>query len=109
MQRLDLGHPGKGQLVIGPLAPGYDGDLVVAGALERPVVIGSDILDRRKRVAVGIDDAFEHGHSVSTSDVSRSFWYTRGGARRAFAGCNPDRGRALPASSDVICGIRATP
>jgi hypothetical protein len=66
MQRLDLAHPGKGQLVVGPVALRYDRHLVLAGAFERPVVIGGDILDHRKRVVPGIEDAFEEGHAVST-------------------------------------------
>src|ERR1700744_1421770 len=67
MQRLDLCHPGEGELIVGPLALGDDGDLVVAGTLERPVVMRGNILDRRERVASGINNAFEHGHAVSTS------------------------------------------
>ena len=66
MQRLDLAHPGEGELIVGPVALGDDGHLVFAGTLERPVVIGSDILDNRERVVPGIDNAFEEGHSVST-------------------------------------------
>src|SRR5258708_24244569 len=66
MQRFDLGHPGEGELVIGPVALGDDGHFVFAGTLERPVVIGGDILDHRERVGPGIDYAFEEGHAVST-------------------------------------------
>ena len=66
MQRLDLGHPGKGQLVIGPLALGDDRHFIFAGAFERPVVIGRDVFDHRERVVPGIDNAFEQGHAVST-------------------------------------------
>ena len=66
MQRLDLAHPGEGQLVVGPVALGDDRHFVFAGAFERPVVIGGDVLDHRERVVPGIDDAFEQGHAVST-------------------------------------------
>ena len=66
MQRLDFGHPGEGKLVVGPLALGDDRHLVFAGALERPVVIGGDVLDHCERIVPGIDDAFEEGHAVST-------------------------------------------
>ena len=66
MQRLDLGHPGEGELVVGPVALGDDRDFVLAGALECPVVIGGDILDHRERVVPEIDVAFEEGHAVST-------------------------------------------
>jgi hypothetical protein len=44
-----------------------NGEFVFAGAFERPVVAGSDILDHRERMAFGIDSAFEQGHAVSTS------------------------------------------
>src|ERR1700742_4983065 len=67
MQRLDLAHPGEGELIVGPFALGDDGDLVVAGTLERPVGMRGNVLDRRERVASGINYAFEHGHAVSTS------------------------------------------
>src|SRR6185503_574678 len=54
MQRLDVAHPCVGQLVVGP-APGHqNGDLVVAGALERPVVAGRQPLDHVE----GIDSRF---------------------------------------------------
>src|ERR1700686_1688726 len=66
MQRLDLVHPGEGQLIVGPVALGDDRDLVLAGALERPVVIGGDVLANRERVGPGVDDAFEEGHASST-------------------------------------------
>ena len=66
MQRLDLRHPGEGELVVGPVALGDDGDLIFAGTFERPIVIGGDILDHRKRVVSGIDHTFEEGHAVST-------------------------------------------
>src|SRR5437588_2328448 len=66
MQRLDFGHPGEGQLVVGPFALGDDRYLVFAGAFERPVVIGGDVLDHGEWIVPGIDDAFEEGHAVST-------------------------------------------
>ena len=52
MQRLDVVHPGEGDLVVGPLAAHQDGDLVVAGALERPVVGRGDPLDHVERIVV---------------------------------------------------------
>jgi hypothetical protein len=33
--------------------------------------MGSNVLDHRERVVPGIDNAFEHGHAVSTS----IFWF----------------------------------
>src|ERR1700693_727619 len=38
MQGLDVVHPGEGDLIVGPFPAHQDGDLVLAGALERPVV-----------------------------------------------------------------------
>src|SRR5213076_3382378 len=38
-----ISHPGEGELVVGPLALGDDRDFVVAGAFERPVVVGGDV------------------------------------------------------------------
>ena len=66
MQRLDFRHPGEGELIVGPVALGDDGDFVFAGALERPVVFRGNVLDRRERIVPGIDNAFEEGHAVST-------------------------------------------
>ncbi|MGY4329819.1 hypothetical protein ACVWWG_004236 [Bradyrhizobium sp. LB7.2] len=67
MQRLDLAHPGEGDLVVGPLSLGDNREFVFAGAFKRPVVAGSDILDHRERMVFRIDSAFEQGHAVSTS------------------------------------------
>src|SRR5882724_12571179 len=118
MQRLDLGHPGKGQLVIGPLALGDDGHLVCAGAFERPVIIGGDVLDDRKRIVQGIDDAFEEGHFRLDLTVFREKIQIRWLIRPQQADTSwldaslrlqsPDRAGGLPGSSDVICGIGAT-
>src|SRR6185436_7588362 len=76
MQRLDLRHPGERELVIGPAALGDDRDFVFAGALERPVVLGGNVLDRRERVIPGIDNAFEEGHAVSTLFLNSSDTHT---------------------------------
>src|ERR1700722_13754465 len=115
MQRLDLAPPGEGQLVIGPVALGDDRHLVFAGAFERPVVIGGDILDHCERIVPGIDNAFEEGHTVSTlplekSDTSviRTRQARHALTSRAVAGCKPLMVRSLRGSTDVICGIGAT-
>jgi len=71
MQRLDLAHPGEGELVISPVALGDDRDLVLARAFERQIVVRGEILDHRKRMVRGIDDAFEEGHAVSTLPLLR--------------------------------------
>ena len=66
VQRLDLLHPGEGQLIVGPVSLRDDRHLVFAGAFERPIIMGSDILDYREWIIPGIDNAFEEGHAVST-------------------------------------------
>ena len=81
MQRLDLGHPGEGELIVGPVALGDDRHFVFAGALERPVVIGGDILDHRERVVPGIDNAFEEGHAVSTLFLNSVDTHAEAGTR----------------------------
>jgi hypothetical protein len=67
MQRLDLVHPRERDLIVGPLPFRDDGDLILAGSLERPVVVGSDGLHDGQRMISGINNAFEQGHAVSTS------------------------------------------
>ena len=114
MQRLDLAHPGEGELVVGPFALGDDGHFVFAGAFERPVVIGGDILDHRERMVSGIDNAFEQGHAVSTLPFRCSLIRTRWPARAAASlpAAIPEESRSVSAglrgSTDVICGICAT-
>ena len=65
MQRLDVVHPGEGDLVVGPLAGDQDGDLVVAGALERPVVARRQALDHVERIDPGFVRVGDLGHAVS--------------------------------------------
>src|SRR5262249_53678655 len=65
MQRLDIVHPGVGDLIIGPLPGGQDGDLVLARALERPSVGGRDSLDDFERVALGLFGKVDEGHALS--------------------------------------------
>src|SRR4051812_30522940 len=110
MQRLDFGHPGERQLIVGPVTLRDDGDLVVAGAFERPVVTGGDVLDHRERIIRRIDDAFEQGHAVSTLPLdvlirTRAMDTIR--LAVSLQNATPS-GRSLRRSSDVICGIRAT-
>ena len=81
MQRLDLRHPGEGELIVRPVPLGDDSDFVFAGALERPVVLGGNVLDRRERVVPEIDNAFEEGHAVSTLFLNSSDTHTEHGAR----------------------------
>jgi len=51
MQRLEVEHPGERQLIVRPLPAHEDGDLVLAGALERPLVGRRHTLDHVKRIA----------------------------------------------------------
>src|SRR5580692_9934607 len=118
MQRLDLVHPGEGELIIGPVPLGDDRYFVFAGALERQVVVGGDVLDDREWIGPGINNTFEEGHAVSTLPCQNSDKrYARGTPTSAVvcavADARPDgptrRDQGLPGRSDVICGIGATP
>jgi hypothetical protein len=81
-----IAHPGEGELVIGPVALGDDRHLVLAGAFERQIIVGGDILDHRERIVPGIDDAFEEGHAVSTLPCEIPIrGGTRAGTRRYLA------------------------
>src|SRR5262245_65967079 len=51
MQRFDIVHPGKGDLVVAPLAAHQDRDLVLASALKRPVVRRRHALDYFERIS----------------------------------------------------------
>src|SRR5438270_831203 len=57
---------GLRRALAGPVAPGDDRYLVFAGAFERPVVVGGDVLDCCERIIPGKDNAFEEGHAGST-------------------------------------------
>ena len=52
MQRLDVVHPGERDVIVGPAAAHRDRDLVVAGAVERPVVHRGEPLDHVDRIAL---------------------------------------------------------
>src|SRR5271154_6495859 len=69
MQRLDLAHPGEGDLIIGPAAGDDDRDLVFAGTLERPAVAGRHVLDDVERAVVGVAGEFDDRHAASTAPV----------------------------------------
>jgi hypothetical protein len=66
MQRLDVVHPGERHLVVGPFAPHHQGDLVLAGALERPVVGRRHPLDDLEGIATRLFAEIDEGHVVST-------------------------------------------
>ena len=53
MQRLERSHPGHGKIVVAERAGDRDGDLVVARAIERPIVRGGDLLDQVDGVGGG--------------------------------------------------------
>src|SRR5215468_6744832 len=51
MQRLDVMHPNKCDLIVGPLPLHDNIELVIAGTLERPYMTGRHVLDDFKRVS----------------------------------------------------------
>src|SRR5262249_32148172 len=61
MERFDIVHPGKGDLVIGPPAAHQDRDLVLASTLKRPVVSRRHALDYFQRISSMIR-YFNQGH-----------------------------------------------
>jgi hypothetical protein len=71
MQRLDVVHPGEGNLVIAPVAAHQHGDLVLTGALERPLVEGGDALDHVQRIRPSMLRELRqaHAHSDMSLDV----------------------------------------
>ena len=84
MQRLDLGHPGEGELIVGPVALGDDRDFILAGALERPVVIGAMSSTTPSELVREFNNAFEEGHAVSTLFLNSSDTH---GQQRALNSC----------------------
>ena len=63
MQSLEIFHPGDGHLVIGPGAGHRNGDLIVAGPLERPGIVMCDLLDHVDRMAVASEFDLEKFHA----------------------------------------------
>jgi hypothetical protein len=59
MQRLDLVHPGERDMVVGPAAAHRDGDFIVTGAVERPLVHRGEPLDHVDRVVCALVVEFE--------------------------------------------------
>jgi hypothetical protein len=47
-------HPREGDVIVAPVAGDRDGDLVVPGPLERPVVEGGDVLDDVDRIRLTV-------------------------------------------------------
>src|SRR5580692_2671738 len=66
MQRLDVVHPGEGDLIVGPLPAHRDGDLVLAGALERPVVRRGHAFHDLEGIDARPMAHIDKGHAVST-------------------------------------------
>src|SRR5438045_3423106 len=66
MQRLDFMHPGEGDVIIAPASVDRDRDLVVGGAVERPVVDGSEALDDIDRVDLTLAGEVDQRHAVPT-------------------------------------------
>src|SRR5262249_24720185 len=50
MQRLDVVHPGEGDLIVSPLPSHHDSEFVFGCTLEQPLVRGRDVLDHFERI-----------------------------------------------------------
>src|SRR6266487_4537701 len=93
MQRLDVEHPGIGNLIVAPFAGHQDGDLVLARALERPAVGRGHPLHDLERVAMRLFGKVDEGHSglhpgsgMRTRTPRRSLTRSPGGADRPLRG-----------------------
>src|SRR5262249_3607902 len=93
MQRLDVEHPGIGNLIVAPFSRHQDGDLVLACALERPAVGRGHPLHDLERVAMGLFDKVDEGHAglhpgsgMRTRTPRRSRTRSPGGAHRPLRG-----------------------
>jgi hypothetical protein len=91
MQRLDVEHPGIGNLIVAPFAGHQDGDLVLARALERPAVGRGHPLDHLERVVMGLFGKVDEGHAglhpgMRTRTPRRSRTRSPGGADRPLRG-----------------------
>ena len=62
MHRLLVLHPREGDVVVAPAAADRDGDLVVGGAIEGPVVEGGDLLDDVNRVRLTFGFEIDQAH-----------------------------------------------
>src|SRR5262249_45014877 len=103
MQRLDVEHPGIGDLVVAPFSRHQDGDLVLARALERPAVGGGHPLHDLERIAVGLFDKVDEGHAglhpgsgMRTRTPRRSLTRSPGGADRPLRGESLDDSNITP-------------
>src|SRR3954463_6029952 len=102
MQRLDVVHPGEGNLVVAPLAAHQHGDLVVAGALERPVVDRGNAFDHVERIRPWMIGERDLRHAVSGWSLRSGLGHTP--TTRAHAthygttGRDDELGRGVPQS-----------
>ena len=64
MQRLEILHPGEGDMIVGPASGDRDRDLVVAGPLEGPVIGVRDLLDDIHRVDFAGNVEFDQFHEM---------------------------------------------
>src|SRR6266571_2451776 len=62
VQRLDVEHPGKGNLIVGPFSAHHNCELVFACTLERPLVSGRHTLDYFERIST-TNVNVNNGHS----------------------------------------------
>src|SRR6266851_4385328 len=107
MQRLDVEHPGVGDLIVGPFAGHQDGDLVVAGALERPAIARCHPLDHVERIHARLFGKADQGHAVSTMPLG-SGMRTRPHASHAALDAVP-RWSCLTAPGRITCESNITP
>src|SRR5215470_18543271 len=62
VQRLNVEHPGEGDLIVGPFPTHHDCELVLACTLERPLVSGRHTLDNFERIST-TNVNVNNGHS----------------------------------------------
>src|ERR1043166_4267219 len=75
MQRLDVVHPGEGDLIVGPAALHRDRDLVVAVAVERPVMQRRKALDHVDRIVLAFRVMLDQRHA--RPHISVLGWWKR--------------------------------
>jgi hypothetical protein len=87
MQRLEILHPGEGDVIVAPGTRDRDGDLVLAGALERPVMRLRHMLDDVDGMQVARDFEFDQaqGNASPCSGAQRAHHPHRHTRRPGFA------------------------
>src|SRR5215475_12435656 len=85
MQRLDVMHPNKCDLIVGPLPLHDNIELVVAGTLERPYMTGRHVLDDFKRVSTMNFGKRHSSHGILRTPVAAARAQATQGATSLFA------------------------